>query len=57
MTKGGIVMRKIRKNNKRGFTLIELIIVIVIAVIFLAIIIPPIVRAISDAQEFMDYCS
>ena len=50
-------MRKIRKNNKRGFTLIELIIVIVIAVIFLAIIIPPIVRAISDAQEFMDYCS
>ncbi|MBP5654796.1 MAG: prepilin-type N-terminal cleavage/methylation domain-containing protein [Clostridiales bacterium] len=50
-------MRKIGKSNKRGFTLLELVIIIVIAVIFLAIIIPPMAQALSNANDYWNYYS
>lgn len=46
-------MRKLKEklNNKKGFTLVELIVVIVIILILAAVLIPNVMRYISEASE------
>ena len=46
-------MRKLREklNNKRGFTLVELIVVIVIILILAAVLVPNVMRYIRQARE------
>ncbi len=47
------IMRKLRErlNNKKGFTLVELIVVIVIILILAAVLIPNVMRYINEARK------
>jgi prepilin-type N-terminal cleavage/methylation domain-containing protein len=54
LTEGGIVMRKICKQSRKGFTLLELIIVVAIIVIVTAIAILVFGGALKSAKDFTD---
>ena len=56
MLRGVIKMKKlmVKKNNKQGFTLVEIIVVLVILVILAAILIPSMVGYIKKANEKKD---
>lgn len=45
------MMKKMRRNNKKGFTLIELIVVIAILAILAAILVPSMVGYLNNAKE------
>ncbi len=45
------MLNKLRKNNKKGFTLVELIVVLVILAILAALLIPALTKYIDKAKE------
>ncbi|MCI9343909.1 MAG: prepilin-type N-terminal cleavage/methylation domain-containing protein [Lachnospiraceae bacterium] len=45
------MLNKLRKNNKKGFTLVELIVVLVILAILAALLIPALTRYIDKAKQ------
>lgn len=48
---GVIFMKKFMKNNKKGFTLVELIVVLVILAILAALLIPALTGYIDKAKD------
>ena len=48
-------MKKIRQNSKKGFTLVELIVVLVILAVMAAMLVPALTGYIDEARKKKDY--